>query len=82
MVHFITQYFENAETKGQFVAHSMQNGQDPLHLKAYHNAIILHNQFLSNVRGIPVIGIPPKALQQSIQFGESAPERLINVLNW
>jgi hypothetical protein len=59
----------------------MQNGQDPLHLKAYHNAIILHNQFLSNVHAIPVIGISPKALQQSIQFGESAPERLIDVLN-
>jgi hypothetical protein len=81
MVPFLTRYFESAATKGQFVLHSMKNGQDPLHLKAYHNAIILHNQFLSNTRAIPVIGISPKALQQSIQFGEDAPERLIDVLN-
>jgi hypothetical protein len=81
MVPFLTSYFENTATIGQFVSHTMQNGQDPLHLKAYHNAIILHNQFLSNIRAIPVIGISPKALQQSIQFGEDAPERLIDVLN-
>jgi hypothetical protein len=81
MVPFLTRYFESAATKGQFVSHSMQNGQDPLHLKAYHNAIILHNQFLSNTRAIPVIRISPKALQHSIQFGEDAPERLIDVLN-
>jgi uncharacterized protein (DUF952 family) len=81
MVPFLTRDCENAATKGQFVAHSMQNGQDPLHLKAYHNAIILHNQFFSNICTIPVIGISPKTLQQQIQFGESAPERLIDVLN-
>jgi hypothetical protein len=34
MVPFITRYFENAATKGQFVAHSMQFGHDPQHLKA------------------------------------------------
>jgi hypothetical protein len=34
MVPFLTRYFESAATKGQFVSHSMQNGQDPLHLKS------------------------------------------------
>jgi hypothetical protein len=81
MVPFISRYFEDAATKGQFVSHSMRNGQAPLHLKAYHRAIVLQNQFLSNVRTLPVIGISPKALQQSISLGDSDPERLIDVLN-
>jgi hypothetical protein len=50
MAPFLSRYFEDAATKGHFIAHSMRNGQDPLHLKAYHNAIVLQNQLLSNVR--------------------------------
>jgi hypothetical protein len=50
-------------------------------LKAYHNAIVLQNKFLSNVRSLPVIDISPKALQQKIQFDESDPERVIDILN-
>jgi hypothetical protein len=81
MVPFLTRYFEQATTKGKFIAHSMRNGYDPLHLKAYHTANVLQNQYLANVSALPVIGILPKALQQQIKLGAESPERLIDVLN-
>jgi hypothetical protein len=81
MVPLLSRYFEDAATKGQFVSHSMRNGPTPLHLKAYQKAIVLQNQFLSNICTLPVIGISPKALQQPITLGASDPERLIDVLN-
>jgi hypothetical protein len=81
MVPFLSRYFEQRSTSGQFVGHSIRNGQDPTHLKAYHSAIVLQNQYLANVSALPVIGISPKALQQPITLGEAAPERLIDVLN-
>jgi hypothetical protein len=82
LVPLLTRYFEQTSTKGQFIAHSMRNGQDSLHLKACHTAIVLQNQFLSKVVILPVIGISPKALQQQIQAGtEAQPERLVDLLN-
>jgi hypothetical protein len=36
MVPFLSCYFEDTATKGQFMSHSMRNGQAPLHLQAYH----------------------------------------------
>jgi hypothetical protein len=44
-------------------------------------AIVLQNQFLANVKILPVIGISPKALQQPIILGNTPSERLIGVLN-
>jgi hypothetical protein len=49
----------------------MLNGKDPVHLQAYHNAIVIQNHFLSQVRVLPVIGLHPKAMTQMIQL---APE--------
>jgi hypothetical protein len=54
-----------------FIASSMElirpiKGTDPTNKKAYQNAIILQNEYLTDLRILPVIGISPKALEQQV----------------
>jgi hypothetical protein len=59
----------------------MCNGNDPLHLKVYHTTIVLQNQYPASVSTLPVISISAKTMQQQIQLGAAAQERLIDILN-
>jgi hypothetical protein len=81
MSKLITSYYEAGTTDEKFVPHSLLHGNDPIHQKAYRNAIILQNKYLDEVRNIPVIGISPKALQETITIGQSGPQTVLNLLN-
>jgi hypothetical protein len=81
MTKLITSFYESGTTDEKFVPHSLLHGNDPIHQKAYRNAIILQNKYLDEVRNIPVIGISPKALKENITIGKSATQTVLSLLN-
>jgi hypothetical protein len=80
MNKFLTRYYEKSNTDEKFVPHSMLNGKDAAYLKAYRNAIVFHNQFLSASRVLPVIGLHPKAMSALIQLGEDEPADVLTYI--
>jgi hypothetical protein len=66
LTRLFTSYCEDGLSDKQFVPHSLLHGNDPTNLRAYRNTIILQNQYLCNVRVLPVMGISPKALKKSL----------------
>jgi hypothetical protein len=77
MNKFLTRYYEESDTDEKFVPHSMLNGKDAAYLKAYRNAIVFHNHFLSASRVLPVIGLHPKAMSARIQLGDDEPADIL-----
>jgi hypothetical protein len=75
------QFYEDGKRDEQFVPHSLLNGSDATNLRAYRNAIVHQNQYLDEVKVLPVIGISPKALKETIQLGDAAPENVLSLLN-
>lgn len=60
MSKLITRFYdEEADTDETFAPYAMLHGNDPDHLLAYHQAFVLQNQLLANVRVLPVIGLHP-----------------------
>jgi hypothetical protein len=84
-VEFLTRlfiiFYENGNHDEQFVPHSLLHGDDPTNLRAYRNAIVRQNQYLAQVRVLPVIGISPKALKEMIKLGDQEPETVLSLLN-
>jgi hypothetical protein len=76
-----TSYYEDGNSNERFVPHNLLHGDDPTNLKAYRNAIILQNQYLAELRVLPVIGISPKAMNEMIQVGASPPQTVRSRLN-
>jgi hypothetical protein len=76
-----TKHYEEGSTDERFVPHSLLHGNNSIHQRAYRNAIILQNQYLDEVRSLPVIGISPKALQQKITTGTGPAETVLSLLN-
>jgi hypothetical protein len=77
---FITQYYDESDTDKKYVPHSMLNGKHPDYLKAYRNAIVFQNQFLSASRVLPVIGLHPKAMSATIQLGTDEPATVLTYI--
>jgi hypothetical protein len=80
MSKLITRFYEEADADEKFVPHAMLHGNDPDHLSAYRQAIILQNQFLANVRVLPVIGLHPKAMHAMIQLDDEEPTEVITLI--
>jgi hypothetical protein len=76
----LTRFYEEADTDEKFVPHAMLHGNDPDHLSAYRQAIILQNQFLANVRVLPVIGLHSKAMHEIIQLDDEEPTEVITLI--
>jgi hypothetical protein len=74
-------FYEDGKRDEQFVPHSLFNGSDSTNLRAYRNAIVYQNQYLDEVKVLPVIGISPKALKETIQLGAADPETVLSLLN-
>jgi hypothetical protein len=72
------------ETEGhpheQFVPHSLLHGNDTINQKAHRNAIMLQNKCLAEMCVVPVVGVSPKALQETIRVGNSQPQSVINLI--
>jgi hypothetical protein len=66
MSKLFTGYYEGSDTDEHFVPHSLLHGNDPTHQKAYRSAIIIQNKYLTEVRVIPVIGLSPKAMKETL----------------
>jgi hypothetical protein len=82
MSPFITRFSEESYLLEKFVPQTMLNGKDPVHLQACHNAIVIQNHFLSQVRVLPVIALHPKAMTQMIQLApEDAPTTMFSLLH-
>jgi hypothetical protein len=77
----ILRYYETGVTDESFAPHSLLHGNDPVHQQAYRNAIFFQNNYLVQVRVLPVIGLHPKAMQELIQAGESPPETVWKLIN-
>jgi hypothetical protein len=73
-------YESDKNAHEQFVPHSLLHGNDPVHQKAYRNAIILQNQYLTDMRILPVIGISPKALQEKVAVFDGPPQKVLTLL--
>jgi hypothetical protein len=76
----VTRYYDESDTDEKFVPHSMLHGRDPDFLQAYRNAIVFQNQYLANVRMLPVIGLHPKAMKAILQLGEEEPAEVITLI--
>jgi hypothetical protein len=61
MHQLFTAFYETERNADHYVPQKLLNGGDPQHIRAYRNAIVCQNQYLDNVRVIPVIGISLKA---------------------
>jgi hypothetical protein len=57
LTRLFTSFYEDGHSDKKIVPHSFLHGADPTNLRAYWNAMILQNQYLSQVRVLPVIGI-------------------------
>jgi hypothetical protein len=58
-----TTFYDDGHSDEQFIPRSLLYGSDPTNISAYRNAIVHQNQYLTDVRVLPVIGISPKALK-------------------
>jgi hypothetical protein len=81
MTKLLTSFYESGKEDERFVPHSLLHGNDPIHQKAYRNAVILQNQYLSQVRILPAIGISPKALKEKLSVGEAPEQTVLKLLN-
>jgi hypothetical protein len=81
ITRLFTNFYEDGKSDEQFVPHSLLHSGDPTNLGAYRNVIIRQNQYLSQVRVLPVIGISPKALKEEIKIGNGRPETVLALLN-
>jgi hypothetical protein len=82
LMGLLIHYYENGDKLESFVPCSMLYGDDPTNHRAYRNAIILQNKYLSEVKMLPVIGISPKALKEKITVGnDPEPVSVLNILN-
>jgi hypothetical protein len=81
LTQLFTSYYEDGNSDKWFVHHRLLHGDDPTNLKAYRNAIILENQYLAEIRVLPVIGISPKAMNEMIQVGTYTPQTVRFLLN-
>jgi hypothetical protein len=76
----LTRFYEESNPDEKFVPHSMLHGRDPEYLQAYRNAIVFQNQYLANIRILPVIGLHPKAMKAIIQLGDDDPAKVITLI--
>jgi hypothetical protein len=82
LTRLFTSFYEDGHSDENSNPHSLLHGAHPTNLRAYRNAIILQNQYLLQVRVLPVIGISPKALKEKISIGENeAPRTVLSLLN-
>jgi hypothetical protein len=81
MHQLFTEFYETESNDDHYVPQKLLNGGDPQHIRAFRNAIVCQNQYLENVRVLPVIGISPKALKGMITAGDSAPQTVLSLLN-
>jgi hypothetical protein len=80
MSKLIDRYYQESDTDEKFVPDAMLYGKDPTHLTAYRHAIVFQNQYLSNVRVLPVIGLHPKAMKALIQLGNDEPTEVLTLI--
>jgi hypothetical protein len=80
MSKLVDRYYQEADTDEKFVPDAMLYGKDPTHINAYQHAIVFQNQYLSNVRVLPVIGLHPKAMTETIQLGNDEPTEVLTLI--
>jgi hypothetical protein len=80
MSKLIDRYYQEADTDEKCVPDAMLYGKDPTHLTAYRHAIVFQNQYLSNVRVLPIIGLHPKAMTAIFQLGNDEPTEVLTLI--